>query len=67
MNIEKSQILDLLRTRGDDAAAERADRELPDQVDIHEHEGVLGELGVDPMSLASQFAGGGGLGNVAGT
>jgi hypothetical protein len=67
MNIEKSQILDLLRTRGDDDAADRADRELPDTVDLHEHRGVLGELGVDPMKLASQFAGGGGLGNVAGT
>lgn len=67
MRTEKSQILDLLRTRGDDAAAERADRELPDQVDIHEHRGVLDELGVDPMALASEFAGGGGLGNVAGT
>ncbi|WP_029434159.1 hypothetical protein [Blastococcus sp. URHD0036] len=67
MQTDKSQIVDLLRTRGDDAAADRADRELPDQVDIHEHAGVLGELGVDPMQLASQFAGGGGLGNIAGT
>jgi hypothetical protein len=67
MQIDKSQIVDLLRTRGDDAAADRADREFPDQVDIHEHGGVLGELGVDPMQLASQFAGGGGLGNIAGS
>lgn len=67
MQTDKSQIVDLLRTRGDDAAAERADRELPDSVDIHEHSGVLGELGLDPMKLAGEFAGGGGLGNVAGT
>lgn len=67
MQTDKTQIVDLLRTRGDDAAADRAERELPDSVDIHEHRGVLGELGLDPMKLASEFAGGGGLGNVAGT
>jgi hypothetical protein len=66
MQIDKSQILDLLRSQGDDQKAEQADRELPGQVDTDEHAGLLAKLGLDPMELISKLGGGGGLGGLLG-
>ena len=66
MQIDKSQILDLLRSQGDDQKAEQADRELPGQVDTDEHAGLLSKLGLDPMELISKLGGGGGLGGLLG-
>lgn len=62
MQFDKSQILDLLRSQGDQGKAEQADRELPDQVDTEQHAGILQKLGLDPMELISKLAGGGGGG-----
>lgn len=59
MQIDKSQILDMLRSNGDDAKAAQADQELPDQVDTDQHAGLLGKLGLDPMELVQKLAGGG--------
>ena len=65
MNIDKSQILELLRSRGDDDKAEQADRELPDQVDTDRDSGLLDRFGLDIGDLAKKF-GGGGLGKLIG-
>ncbi|HEU4490312.1 MAG TPA: hypothetical protein VFR74_05515 [Jiangellales bacterium] len=65
MQIDKSQILELLRSQGDDAKARQADQELPQQVDTDQHSGLLQKLGLDPQDLVAKL-GGGGLGGLLG-
>jgi hypothetical protein len=65
MQIDKDQVLQLLRSRGDDAKAQQAEQELPGQVDTEQHAGLLSKLGLDPMELISML-GGGGAGGIAG-
>ena len=74
MQIDKNQILELLRSQGEHGKADQADQDLPDQVDTDEHGGLLGNLGIDPMALlgslgsgsGSGSGGGGGLGDLGG-
>ena len=61
MNIDKQQILDLLRTQGKDDQAQQAESELPDQVDTDQHAGLLEKLGININDLL-----GGGAGGIAG-
>jgi hypothetical protein len=65
MNIDKGQILQLLRSQGDDAKAQQADQELPGQVDTDRDAGLLSKFGIDPMDLVKKL-GGGGLGGLLG-
>jgi hypothetical protein len=65
MQIDKSQILELLRSQGDDAKARQADQELPQQVDTEQHSGLLQKLGLDPQDLVAKL-GSGGLGGMLG-
>ena len=58
MQIPKEQILDLLRSRGQDDKASQADSELPDQVDTEQHAGTLQKLGIDPGDLIEKLGGG---------
>ncbi len=60
MQIDKDQILQLLRSQGDDAKAQQADQELPGTVDTEQHGGILQKLGLDPMDLIKMLGGGGG-------
>jgi hypothetical protein len=62
MQIDKNQILELLRSQGDDAKAQQADQELPGTVDTDQHGGLLEKLGLSPMDLISKLGGGGGGG-----
>ncbi len=62
VQIPKDQILDLIRSRGDDAQAQQAQQELPDQVDPEQHSGLLSKFGIDPQDLIAKFMGGGGGG-----
>ena len=72
MQIPKDQILELLRSRGENDRAEQADGQLPGTVDTDQHAGILETLGLSPQDLIAQFAGGGGggggggLGGIAG-
>lgn len=68
MEIPKQQILELLRSRGQDDKAAQADSELPDQVDTEKHSGILERLGLDPGDLIGSLGGGaaGGLGDKLG-
>ena len=65
MNIDKDQILQLLRSQGDDDKAQQADQELPGQVDTDRDAGLLSKFGIDPMELVKKL-GGGGLGGLLG-
>jgi hypothetical protein len=66
MNIDKDQILQLLRSQGDDAKAQQAEQELPGQVDTDRDAGLLAKFGIDPMDLVKKLGGGGGLGGLLG-
>jgi hypothetical protein len=65
MQIPKEQILELLRSRGEQDKAGQADNELPAQVDTDKHAGILQRLGLNPQELISTL-GGGGLGQKLG-
>jgi hypothetical protein len=67
VQIDKSQILELLRNQGDNDKAAQAESELPDQVDTEQHAGLLSKLGINPADLLGKLPGGlgdklGGLG-----
>ena len=64
MQIPKEQILELLRSRGQNDKAAQADGELPEQVDTEQHAGILQKLGIDPGDLVGSL--GGGLGGKLG-
>lgn len=66
MNIDKDQILQLLRSQGEDGKAQQADQELPGQVDTDRDAGLLEKFGIDPMDLVKKLGGGGGLGGLLG-
>ncbi len=66
MNIDKSQIIDLLRSQGDSDKADQADAELPDEVDTDRDKGLLDKFGLDVGDLVSKLGGGGGLGGLIG-
>ena len=69
MQIDKAQILDLLRSQGDEQKAQQADQELPGQVDTDQHAGLLEKLGLSPADLIAKLGGGGlggGLGGMLG-
>jgi hypothetical protein len=67
MQIDKSQIIELLKSRGDHDKATQAESDLPDKVDTEADAGLLGKLGIDPQDLLGGLPGGlgknlGGLG-----
>ena len=63
MQIDKSQLLDLIKSKAGDGKAQQADAELPDKVDTDQHAGLLSKYGIDPKELLGKFGGGlGGLG-----
>ena len=66
MEIPKEQILQLLRSRGEDQKADQAQGELPDQVDPEKHAGLLEKLGIDPQDLLGSLGGAGGIGGKLG-
>lgn len=64
MQIDKNQILELLRSKGQAAQADRAQSELPDQVDTDQHAGLLERLGIDVGDILRSL--GGDAGNLRG-
>lgn len=63
MNIDKQQIIDLLKNQGDNDKADQAEKELPDQVDTDHDKGLLSKFGINPQDLLGKLPGGlGGLG-----
>ncbi|MCW2868344.1 MAG: hypothetical protein JWR20_2532 [Marmoricola sp.] len=68
MQIDKNQIIELLKSRGEQDKAAQAESELPDQVDPEQHAGLLEKLGIDPKDLLKNLPGdlGGKLGGMGG-
>jgi hypothetical protein len=57
MQIDKEQILELLRSRGDEQQAQQADSELPQQVDTDNDAGLLQKFGINPQDLLGEAGG----------
>jgi hypothetical protein len=59
MNIDKDQILQLLRSQGKNDQAGQASNELPGKVDTDnaQHAEMLSKYGIDPSSLSGQLGG----------
>jgi hypothetical protein len=59
MNIDKDQILQLLRSQGKDDQASQASSELPDKVDTDnaQHAGMLSKYGIDPGNIGDKLGG----------
>ncbi len=51
MQIDKQQIIELLKSRGDQQQAEQAEQQLPAQVDTDQHPDQLNKLGINPQDL----------------
>lgn len=67
MQIDKQQIIDMLKSQGDDDKAQQAQTELPDKVDTDKDAGLLSKFGIDPKDLLGKLPGSlGGLGGLGG-
>lgn len=62
MQLDKTQIIEFLKERGEHDKAQQAEQQLPDQVDTDQHGGLLAQHGVSVQELMDKF--GGGLGNL---
>ncbi len=51
MQIDKQQVIDMLKKRGDHDQAAQAEQNLPEQVDTDQHADQLSRLGVNPQDL----------------
>jgi hypothetical protein len=58
MQLDKSAVLDFLRSQGAQGKAEQADAQLPDKVDTDAHAEILRKLGIDPQQLIEKFVAG---------
>ena len=59
MNIDKDQIVQLLRSQSQDESARQASAELPDKVDTDnpQHAGLLSKYGIDLGGLGDKLGG----------
>ncbi|MGW0230960.1 hypothetical protein ACWDWO_21835 [Actinopolymorpha singaporensis] len=60
MQIQKSQVVDLLKQHGQADKAQAVEQHLPDTIDTDQHADLLKKHGVDPSQLTE-----GGLGGAA--
>ncbi len=57
MEINKQEILELLRSRGEHDTADQAETELPEEVDTDQHAAKLDQLGINPAELLGGIGG----------
>ena len=55
MQIDKQEIIKLLREQGEHGKASQAEQKLPNKVDHEQHKDLLDEVGVDPQQLVSKL------------
>ncbi|MBG0741738.1 hypothetical protein IV500_20485 [Paeniglutamicibacter antarcticus] len=58
MQIDKQQIIDHLKGKGDQDKADQAQSDLPDKVDTDKDSGLLSKLGVNVKDLMGKLPGG---------
>jgi hypothetical protein len=59
VELDKQELVRVLRTQGDNDTADKAEQSLPDQIDTDRDGGALEELGLDRTQLMAKLAGGG--------
>lgn len=57
MQIDKQQIIEMLKNRGEHDKATQAQSELPDKVDHEQDSGQLSKFGINPTDLMGGGAG----------
>jgi hypothetical protein len=55
MQIDKQEIVNLLRERGEHEKANQAEQQLPEKVDHEQHKGLLEQVGVDAQELLTKL------------
>ncbi|MCC3291920.1 hypothetical protein [Arthrobacter sp. zg-Y1110] len=58
MQIDKQQIIEFLKNRGDSSKAGQAESDLPEKVDTERDSGLLDKLGINPKDLLGKLPGG---------
>jgi hypothetical protein len=61
MELEKNQVLDFLREKGQSDYVNQAERELPEHIDTNQHAEMLQRYGLSPQELTQKFLGRGGI------
>jgi hypothetical protein len=59
VNLDKQELVRMLRTQGDNDTADKVDSRLPDQIDTDRDGDALDGLGLDRTQLMAKLAGGG--------
>ena len=58
VKIAKQELVRLLRTEGDNDTADKAESQLPDEIDTDADDGQLAAIGLDRTQLLAKLAGG---------
>jgi hypothetical protein len=59
VNLDKQELVRMLRTQGDNDTADEVESRLPDQIDTDRDGDALDALGLDRTQLMAKLAGGG--------
>ncbi len=65
MNLDKQDLVRLLRTQGDNDTAAKVESDLPDDIDTDRDGDALDGMGLDRTQLMAKLAGGGFGGTIA--
>ena len=65
MELDKQELVRVLRTEGDNDTADRVESELPDRIDTDRDGAALDALGLDRTQLMAKLAAGGFGGSIA--
>jgi hypothetical protein len=65
VRIDKQELVQVLRTEGDNDTADRVAERLPDEIDTERDGAELAAVGLDDTQLMAKLAGGGYGGTVA--
>ncbi len=59
MQLDKQELLRVLRTQGDNDTAQKVEAQLPDEIDTDRDGDALADVGLDRTQLMAKLAGGG--------
>ena len=59
MNLDRQELVRMLRTQGDNDTADKVEAELPDDIDTDRDGDALERIGLDRTQLMAKLAGGG--------
>lgn len=57
MQIDKSQVIEMLKAKGEDAKVERVEAEFPSRVDPYDDTELLAKFDIDPKDLMGKVPG----------